>query len=155
MREFHTNGHVVKVDDDIAALVDAVGVQILPCGARGTPTPVTRMRRLSHLVCPARPGFIVDHINQDPLDNRRGNLQVLSVAQNNTKKRTTPTPGVHTMKGGRRWTVWANGKKRTFADLTEAKLYADECRRASGIKGMPLNFPEVGEYHWDGKERTV
>lgn len=48
--------------------------------------------RLHHTVLgqrPLPPGSVVDHINRDPLDNRRANLRVVSVAQNNVNRRVT------------------------------------------------------------------
>ena len=154
MKEIRVGEHVVKVDDDIAGLVERAGILVLKDN-RGVLRPYVRMRGLSSAVMPARRGYITDHINSDPLDNRRENLQVISVRVNNMKKRTTATPGVSFEKDSGKYRVTLpGGRKRRFVSVVEAQHAADAYRRSLGIKGMPLNFPEVGEYGHDGTQRV-
>ena len=154
MKEIRVGEHVVKVDDDIAALVERTGVAVL-MDHWGMPRPCVRMRKLSSVVMPARPGYVTDHINSDPLDNRRENLQVISGMANSMKKRTTATPGVSLDKTSGRYRVAVGRYRRgCFRSLLDAQLAADAHRRSLGIRGMPLNFPEVGEYAHDGTQRV-
>ena len=114
-----------------------------------------RMKALSGVVMPAKRGYVTDHINSDPLDNRRENLQVISVAMNNIKKRTTATPGVcFHRQSGRYQAALGRSRVGRFRSLLDAQLAADAHRRSLGIRGMPLNFPEVGEYAHDGTQRV-
>jgi hypothetical protein len=153
MKEIRVGEHVVKVDDDIAALVERTGAVVLR-DSLGKPRPYVRMRPLSAVIMPARRGYITDHINSDPLDNRRENLQVISVMMNNMKKRTTATPGVSFNKRSGKYQVTLGQRRGYFRSLLDAQLAADAHRRSIGIKGMPLNFPEVGEYGHDGTQRV-
>ena len=154
MKEIRVGENVVKVDDDIAALVERTGVAVLK-DRSGMLRPCVRMKALSGVVMPARRGHVTDHINSDPLDNRRENLQVISVRMNCLKKRTTSTPGVSLHKGsGKYYAMFGSRRRRSFRSLFEAQHAADAYCRSLGIKGMPLNFPEVGEYGHDGTQRV-
>ena len=95
--------------------------------------------QLHHVVIgsPIRPGFVVDHINGDGLDNRRCNLKVTTSGKNicnSTARRLGRThsqyPGVTWHKGKKRWyTSHAeNGKSYfigTFLDEKEAAIAHD------------------------------
>ncbi len=84
-------------------------------------------------------GMDVDHINGNPLDNRRSNLRVCTHAENqcNQKLRSSsgnPYKGVRLNKSGTRW--WAriskNGKEQhlgTFATAEEAAAAYDEAAK--------------------------
>jgi hypothetical protein len=61
-------------------------------------------------------GEVIDHINGDPLDNRRANLRVVSQKENSInrvgweRKRSTRHKGVHWHKGGQKWMAVFRGK---------------------------------------------
>lgn len=71
--------------------------------------PVTRRNkklfRLSRLLVAAPVGMVVDHINGDPLDNRRANLRICTQAHNcfNTSKRSGTYRGVHFDASRKKW----------------------------------------------------
>jgi hypothetical protein len=155
MKELNVQGHTVIVDDDIAVVAARVGLSVV-CSGRGDRRAYTRMRQLSSVILPAQRGYIVGHINGNPLDNRRENLQLLTAIDNARKKRVTPHPCVCEVRGrpGKYRVACGGGRSRHFTDFDEAKLAADAYRRSLGIRGMPLNFPQVGEHHWDGRLRT-
>jgi len=83
----------------------------------------------------------IDHINHDPLDNRRENLRLVSNRQNqqNKKQKTTSKyPGVSWHKRNKRWIaqISLNGRNKflgTFIDEGEAaKAYECACRELVG-----------------------
>lgn len=77
-------------------------------------------KRLHRIIMDAKPGEIVDHINGNPLDNRRRNLRVTtsSVNNQNARKRkdgvTSKYKGVSWYAPGRCWKaqIQIKGKKR-------------------------------------------
>lgn len=82
-------------------------------------------------------GKVVDHINHNPLDNRKSNLRIVSTRQNlqNQKRKTTSKyPGVSWAKHAQKWTARINmGEKYQhlgyFEDEREAaKTYERVCR---------------------------
>lgn len=92
-------------------------------------------KRLSihRLVLPTKPGFEVDHINRNPLDNRRSNLRQCTHAQNLTNivkpRKRMAYRGVYKRSKGARYEVLfkVNGKPKCFGhydtELEAAKAY--------------------------------
>jgi hypothetical protein len=154
MIEIQTQYGTVRLDDDLGPFVSAVGISV--CGNPEYPRVLFRMRQVSTALFKPGKGFVVDHINGDPLDNRRENLQVLSIRANTMKARTTPHPGVTAVASKGRWRATVGKRRhRDFRTIEEAQLAADAYRRSLGIKGMPLNFPDIGEHYWDGRRRDA
>ncbi len=74
--------------------------------------------RMYRVILNAKKGEIIDHINGDPLDNRKQNLRICTKSQNcmNSKMRSNNTSGFKGVnKGNRRTTwraeIWLNNKK--------------------------------------------
>jgi hypothetical protein len=100
---FRIKGRVVKVDPDVFYKIRS-GQHETPCRkyngditsmritSEGYPVIVRgeKLRRhtlLSRFVMDAKEGRIIDHINRDPLDNRRKNLRIVNKRQNCLNKR--------------------------------------------------------------------
>lgn len=85
-------------------------------------------------------GAFADHMNRDPLDNRRRNLRWVSNAENNQnvsirKDNRSGSRGVYFDKRSKRWRgdVKVGGRKvwrRTFGDRESAAAATAEARRA-------------------------
>jgi hypothetical protein len=83
----------------------------------------------------------IDHINHDPLDNRRQNLRVVSHRQNlqNQKRKTTSKyPGVCWSNATQKWRAYIhlNGKLKSLGyhsdEREAAKAYEKACRELVG-----------------------
>lgn len=102
---------------------------------------------------PLRPGEEVDHINGNPLDNRRANLRLATRAQNARNSRgwsSSGFKGVYWHKRRSRWQteIRYNGQKRFLGyfdtPIEAARAYDDAARELYG-EFAALNFPRDGE----------
>jgi len=95
------------------------------------------------------PGVLVDHVNRNGLDNRRGNLRTCTARQNcyNTKRRTDNTSGykgVHLHFGKWQARVVVNGKRISlghFDNLMDAVRVRDEAAAKHYGQYAYLNIP--------------
>jgi len=79
------------------------------------PYAISNKGQLHRLIAGARDGEHVDHINGDPLDNRRCNLRICTPGQNNANRHSASSQlpqGVCRFKGGNRYgaKITVNGK---------------------------------------------
>jgi len=112
--------------------------------------------RLHRLIAGAGPGQLVDHINGDPLDNRRASLRLCDDLGNhrNARKPSVPSKsrfkGVAWIKASGRWQVriTVSGRKLFLgyvdSDEEGARIYDEAARRHHGEFAC-LNFPREGE----------
>lgn len=162
-----SKGMIAIVDDDVGEAITgrrwyahrrggkfyaASNVVVTP-GRKGTSATLSMHR----IVVGARPGEIVDHINGDPLDNRRVNLRICSRAQNkqNSRKRKATTSkykGVRYRPGRKAstppWAVFitVEGKRvmvgRYASELGAATAYDEAAKRYFGAFAG-LNFHQA------------
>lgn len=108
--------------------------------------------RLHRLICDAKPGQVVDHINGNQLDNRKSNLRICTQAENvcnNRRLRKGKSShlfkGVHLSRSGR-WVaqIQKNGKiyhLGTFdSEFDAARAYDKKAKELHG-EFASLNFP--------------
>ncbi|MFA5424164.1 MAG: HNH endonuclease [Phycisphaerae bacterium] len=108
-------------------------------------------RKLNPVPCPLYPKLVVDHINNDPLDNRRANLRIATRAQNACNRQKIRTEkssqyiGVYFEKRTGRYTVKIRikGKRlwlgRFTDELTAARAYDTAAKKHHG-EFAKLNF---------------
>lgn len=112
--------------------------------------------------------LVVDHINGNGLDNRRINLRICSVQQNNfnmrkAKNKTSIYKGVSWNKHGKSWRVSIKHKYKVVfcgyfkSEKVAAIVYDREALKLYGNYAK-LNFPQTAPYwgdsgfhHWDVK----
>jgi hypothetical protein len=99
------------------------------------------------------PGFVIDHINHNGLDNRKVNLRIATRAQNNRHTKKTKNKfrsnykGIYWHNRDRAWEVriTADGKRRHFGcykdEIEAAKAY-DHAAKIYHGSFAGLNFPE-------------
>jgi hypothetical protein len=92
-------------------------------------------------------GMVVDHINGDPLDNRRANLRVVSVSDNNHNCAVkADRRGVYMPKGRQHYMVRFNFQNKAvsaYGFKTEedgAKFYDELCVLLRGVGSAVTNF---------------
>lgn len=84
-------------------------------------------------------GFIVDHIDGNGLNNRRGNLRVCTLAENNRNKRGNKNAssqyiGVSWMKAERKWRAAIGCKPTTVLGRFDCEIEAAQAYDAEAIK---------------------
>lgn len=99
------------------------------------------MSRMPTMIMNAPKGKVVDHINHDTLDNRKSNLRIVSIRQNNQNKKnkgTSKYPGVSWDKSRQKWRAYItiNKKQKHLGRFNEeqeaAKAYEQACRKLVG-----------------------
>lgn len=101
------NGQFAIVDDEDFDLVNQYVWQAHKAGGKNPLVYAVSKLRMHRLVIQCPKGLIVDHINGDPLDNRKSNLRICTNSENqqNTQSRggTSKYKGVSFSKKKKRW----------------------------------------------------
>ena len=84
----HGTGRIALIDDEDAALVGGHRWHMAHSYAAAYIRSISRSPTLMHRLIMGFPeGMVIDHINDNPLDNRRSNLRVVTNAQNTSRQR--------------------------------------------------------------------
>jgi hypothetical protein len=142
VKEIGRNNIAVTVSIEDKKLLDDETWTILSQRGRVSRVVRSRDKKPLHRLIMGEPDGIVDHVNRNPLDNRRCNLRIATVQENsaNCRKRKEGTKHVYWNKKSGKWSVQIPYKMRTlyfgmFDDIAEATALAIQ-------KGKELN----GEY---------
>jgi hypothetical protein len=110
---------------------------------------------MHRLILGAPRGKVVDHVNGNGLDNRRDNIRLCTISQNNAnrigRRPASGFKGVYrTDTAASRWLaqIWFDGTTRrlgVFSDAREAAHAYDEAARKVFGEFARLNFPKDGE----------
>jgi len=101
-------------------------------------------------ILPPRDGLVVDHINNDGLDNRRANLRLATIAENNQNRRgpigkNSRYKGVFRNNRGKTWRARIAANKKIIllgsftSEIEAAKAYDAAARKYHGRFASP-NF---------------
>ena len=156
------HGYVAVIDEEDLPLVEGYAWHAHPINQNGyarppyprAPIPGTRgwgKISLHHLLLNPEPGYLGDHIDGDPWNNRRSNLRICTTSQNQQNRihLTTNTSGY-------RGVSWSSQKRRWRARVAQrsigyfktkeeaARAYDDAAREEFG-EFARLNFPKEGE----------
>lgn len=144
-----TRGRVAVVDDEDYEMVAVYNWQVTNgYASRDENSRTVYMHR--EIMRPA-PGRQVDHANHDRLDNRRANLRVCTVSENQgnqlARRRTSRFKGVSFCRAHRRWRahITAGGRHQalgSFSSEEAAALAYDKAARQHFGEFAYLNFPE-------------
>lgn len=110
------DGHFAIIDDEDFELVSQFKWHIMPSGGGSHIYAAARIK-MHRIIAKPPPGYLVDHINGDTLDNRRSNLRICTNSQNqqNTHSRggSSKYKGVSLQKRSGKWKAGFqyNGKK--------------------------------------------
>lgn len=122
MKTLIVKGHEVLLDDDIYEVASKLSWYLLAgkYPIRRNRTPYGRETLfLHHLVLPQRVDLEVDHINRNPLDNRRENLRYVEHWKNGHNRseqtnNTSGTKGISFNRVQQQWHayIWIKGKRK-------------------------------------------
>lgn len=98
-----------------------------------------RYTLLHHILCPIKPGLVVDHINHNTLDNRRSNLRLVSVGFNSFNRSSaqansnSQVRGVYWNKERQLWdaSVRLHGRRlffKRFQNFEDARIAVETTR---------------------------
>lgn len=163
-----TRGYTTLVDDEDYALVAPYSWAVTGSADRSRGLYVTaawrangrrHTIRLHRLIMAAKPGDVVDHVNGDTLDNRRGNLRLCTVKENSRNRRpntrqAVPLKGVVLSRGRYVAAITANGKSKylgSFKDRYAAALAYDEAAITLFGEFASLNFSRSRDWIVCGK----
>jgi len=127
-----------------------------PTYVTGTPRYLRKMQRLHRVILGLTPSDpAVDHIDGNPLNNRRSNLRLATVSQNNAnckKRRTNKSgyKGVSFSKERQKWAAYIKYENKTyglgrFDNVEDAARAYDRAAKEKFKEFAQLNFPEEGE----------
>lgn len=131
---------------------DYVKVHSIPRGMKYN----RKYTALARLIMKAPPGLVVDHINRNPLDNRRKNLRIVTQAENmrNTKRRrgngvSCEYRGVTATANRQKWMskIKVDGRWHylgTFVSAEDAARAYDAAAIAAHGASACVNFPSDG-----------
>lgn len=157
-----TQGAVTTVDEgDYEKLIGMGAWHLSSTGyavMRNNYNGVKKTVRMHRIITNCPVGLVVDHLNHDPLDNRKINLRICTQSEN-MRNKSNQGKGYWYQKQNKNWVVEINGLHRgTFDTEEQASNFATLVRLGlvhKKIKFKPthchLGHSLVDAYHYNGK----
>ncbi len=146
MKELDVKGSIVLVDDDIYEEYQNKKLYISSHGY-----PAQNKTCLHVIVLGKRPGFIIDHIDGDKLNNQRSNLRHATRSQNaqNARNRKRPYKYVGVTKCRERWKARCTNKYLGYFTNIDHAAYAYDlyCKNLFGENALLNNISKPDD--WD------
>lgn len=140
-----SNGRTTKVDDEDFERLIAVGSwhennKGYVCHSTSKGGKRTKIY-LHRFLMNAKKGYDVDHLNHDPLDNRKCNLRVCTHKEN-TQNRAKKSKGYHFSSRYGKWEVRLHGKYGgRYSSEEEAAAAAKQLKDTGTYNGIPRKRP--------------
>lgn len=141
----HTSGGIVLIDPEDVERVSRFYWAVMVRGDVSSAIWDKDTKKASHLklhrfIMSAPVGMVVDHINHDPLDNRKSNLRICTTSQNGKnlrikKNNTSGYPGVRWQEDRKKWRAEIKlDYKNLFLGRYDTKAEAIQARRNAEVE---------------------
>lgn len=98
-----------------------------------------RIVDLGRFIMRAPPGYVVDHIDGNPLNNTRGNLQTITQSRNMMRRKDVMAGGIQRHKNRWRVRISIDGKSTSFGLYDDREAAEEALAKARALAWGPMN----------------